>query len=59
MVVYASRFAPAVLLNVAVCQPNVFRHSDYIHQILKDFPFAAVGVQLILNALEVIVFGMA
>ncbi len=47
-----------VFLDVAVCQPYIFGQCNDFNQMFENFTLTAVGVQLILNFLKVIILGV-
>ena len=44
-----------IFLDVAVCQPYIFGQCNDFNQMFENFTLTAVGVQLILNFLKVII----
>ena len=47
-----------ICLDIAVGQPDIFRQGNDFDQMLKFLTLLTVGVQLILDSLEVVVFRM-
>ena len=47
-----------ICLDIAVGQPDIFRQSNDFDQMLEFFALLTVGIQFVLDFLEVIVFRM-
>ena len=52
-------FASFILLDVPVCQFDIFRQGDNFHQLGEHLAIHTFGIQLILNFLEIVIFSMA
>ena len=52
-------FSSFILLDVPVCQFDIFRQGDNFHQLGEHLAIHTFGIQLILNFLEIVIFSMA